>query len=96
MANIYYCHSENRGSGVLRAVLSSDEARSLLKGHSVQYAGQQFPAIGPEPGVDSAILRLFEGEMNEDWRVGFYRFDDGIMQIEEAVHSCDAKLLQRA
>lgn len=52
--------------------------------------------MGQDPGTDFAILRLFEGERSEEWRAGFYRFDDGIMRIEEAVLSCNAKLLHAA
>jgi len=96
MANIYYCYSENGSSGVLRAVLSTEEGRTLLKVYSTQFAGQQFPIMGQDPGTDFAILRLFEGERSEEWRAGFYRFDDGIMRIEEAVLSCNAKLLHAA
>jgi hypothetical protein len=90
MANIYYSNSLNR-HGSLRAVLSSDEGSRLLKEHSAHYVGQQFPG-SPSPGVDFAVLRVFEGEMNAEWRAGFYLFEDNILRIEEAVHSCDADL----
>lgn len=87
MANIYYSSSLNR-HGTLRAVLSSEEGRRFLKAHTAQYFGRQFPT-SPSPGVDFAVLRLFEGEMNEEWRAGFYLFEDNILRIEEAVHSCN-------
>jgi hypothetical protein len=90
MANIYYSNSLNR-HGSLRAVLSSEEGRRLLEEHSTHYVGQQFPA-SPSPGVDFGVLRVFEGEMDEEWRAGFYLFEDNILRIEEAVHSCNASL----
>jgi hypothetical protein len=85
VANIYYSYSDNR-RGILRAVLSSQEARSLLNAHSAKYAGHQFPT-SYNPEVNFAVLRIFEGEGNEEWSVGFYLLHDDIMRIEEAVHS---------
>lgn len=91
MANLYYSQSVNH-HGTLRAVLSSDEARCLLTGRSAQYVGQEFPRKGQEPGVEFALLRIFEGEMNEKWRAGFCRFDDDLTRMEEAVQACTADL----
>ena len=88
MANIYYSNSLNH-SGTLRAVLSMEEGGRFLKEHTTQYVGRQFPT-SLSPGVDFAVLRLFEGEMNAEWRAGFYLFEDNILRIEEAVHSCNA------
>lgn len=90
MANIYYSHPSNR-RGVLRAVLSTEEGKSLLKGHSAQYAGRDFPTMVREPDGDFAILRLFEGEVTEQWRPGFYWFHEDILRIEEVVQSYNAK-----
>lgn len=90
IANIYYSNSLNR-HGSLRAVLSSEEGRRLLKEHSAHYLGQQFPAR-PSPRVDFGVLRVFEGEMNPECRAGFYLFEDNIVRIEEALHSCNASL----
>jgi hypothetical protein len=91
MANIYYSHPSNR-RGILRAVLSSQESRCLLRQHSVHYAGQQFPATDQNRRADFAVLRILEGEGSVDRRVGFYLFDEDIMQIEEVVQSCDTKV----
>jgi hypothetical protein len=63
-----------------------------LSGHSAQYVGQQFPAKSHEPGADFALLCIFAGEMNEEWRAGFYRFNDDITQMEQAVQACTAEL----
>ena len=90
MANIYYSNALHR-HGSLRAVLSSEEGMRLLKEHSAHYVGKQFPA-SPSPGVDFAVLRVFEGEMNAEWCAGFYLFEDNILRIEEAVQSCNADL----
>jgi hypothetical protein len=65
MANLYYSQPVNR-HGALRVVLSADEARCLLSGHSAQYVGQEFPTKGQEPGVEFALLRLFEEGANEN------------------------------
>ncbi len=44
-----------------------------------------------EPDGDFAILRLFEGEVTEQWRPGFYWFHEDILRIEEVVQSYNAK-----
>jgi hypothetical protein len=92
MANVYYSHSTNR-QGILRAILSSEEGRFLLNEYSAQYVGQQFPTAGRDPGVGFAVLRIFEGEVSAELRVGFYLFDDDVIRIEEAVRSYNAKAI---
>jgi hypothetical protein len=89
MANIYYSHPENR-RGMLRAVLSSEETINLMKKHLAYYAGEQFPMTHQPVEADFAVLHIFEGETNGEWRSGFYQFDDDIERIEETVRSCDA------
>jgi hypothetical protein len=86
MTNIYYSHSFNR-QGTLRAALSSEECRRLLKEHPAQYVGQQFPTEGHSSEVDFALLSVSEEGVSEEYGIGFYLFDHDIMRIEEAVQS---------
>ncbi|HEY2118418.1 MAG TPA: hypothetical protein VGH37_04465 [Candidatus Acidoferrum sp.] len=53
----------------------------------IRYAGKQFPTASQGPTVDFAVLQVFDGETNGEWKSGFYQFDDDIMQIEAAVQS---------
>jgi hypothetical protein len=92
MPNIYYCHPINRGSGILRAVLSSKEATGLLSEHPVLYAGQQFPTMRENQNFDFVVLRIFDEELGKKWQAGFYLFDEDIAKIEQAVQACTAKL----
>jgi hypothetical protein len=94
MANIYYFQPVDRHS-VLRAVLSTEECTRVLDGHghSARYVGQQFPVMGQDVKVGFAVLRIYQGEMSDERRAGFYRFDDGIMQIEEAIQACTSELV---
>jgi hypothetical protein len=92
MPNIYYCQPSNRGCGILRAVLSREAGRSLLKQHSFHYAGPQFPTTAQDRATDFAVLRIFDEELGGEWRAGFYRLDADIMRIEEAVQACTAGL----
>jgi hypothetical protein len=92
MPNIYYCQSTNRGLGILRAVLTWDQGRSLLSQHAIHYTGQQFPTTAQDRATDFAVLRIFDEEPDKELRAGFYRFDADIMRIEEAVQACTAKL----
>jgi hypothetical protein len=82
MANVYFSSSLNR-QGALRAVLSSKEGVSLLEKSSNSYAGHNFPTeFNGRP--EFAILRVFDGEANKEWRSGYYLFDQDIIQVEEA------------
>lgn len=89
MPNIYYRSGiANNGLGILRAVLSWEETRNLLKLHSVQYAGLQFPTAAEGRVSDFAILSILDEERADRWQVGFYSFDGDILQIEEWVQTC--------
>ena len=93
MANIYYSHPSNR-RGILRAVLSSQVARLLLKELPGRYVGYQFPTASDGQRTDFGILRVFESEADEEFQVGFYVLDEDITYLEEEVQSCNAKLAQ--
>lgn len=87
MPNVYYCNGlANNDLGILRAVLSWEECRNLLKQCSVQYAGLQFPALAQ--GRASAVLRILDEEREGKWQGGFYSFDGDLLQIEEWVQTC--------
>ena len=88
MPNIYYSSLTNNGLGILRAVLSCEESRNLLKLCSFRYAGLQFPTMAKGRTPDFAVIRIFEEERDDKWQVGFYSFDGDIMQIEEGVQTC--------
>ena len=92
MANIYYSQPANR-RGILRAVLSLEESRNLLKQHMIRYAGKQFPTASQGLKADFAVLQVFDGETNEEWKSGFYQFDDDITQVEATVRSHHAMLV---
>jgi hypothetical protein len=89
--NIYYRYSINLGPGILRAVLSREEARSLLKHLSVHYVGQQFPTA-VQDARDFAIIRILPEELSEEWEAGFYCFDADIMRVEDAIQASTANL----
>jgi len=84
MANIYYSYSSNR-RGILRAVLSPEQVRIMLKEHSVRSAGHQFPTAALTSKDDFAVLQVFELEASEELAAGFYLFDEDITQIEEEI-----------
>jgi len=58
MPYIYYCNSLAKNDlGILRAVLSREESRNLLKLFSVRYAGPQFPTM-TQQNQSFAVLDL--------------------------------------
>jgi hypothetical protein len=73
---------------MLRAVLSREEAMGLLDHHSAGYVGEKFPTKKTGRATNFALLRIFDGEANQKWRSGFYRFDADIMRIDDALQSC--------
>src|ERR1700692_1547321 len=81
MANVYYSYPSNR-RGTLRAVLSPEQVRVLLKAHSTRCAGQQFPMTAHTIHDDFAILQVFEAEASDEYGAGFYLFDEDLVQIE--------------
>lgn len=92
MPNIYFCHAINKGPGMLRAVLSSEEAANLMKLRSAHYVGLHFPTMSENNRADFGVLCVTEAESHEEWQVGFYHFDTDIMALEEAIQACTAKL----
>ena len=90
MPNIYYCNGlANNDVGTLRAVLSWEECRSLLKLFSTQYAGLRFPTM-TQQDQGFAVLNMLKGELDDTWSVGFYSFDADLQEIEEWVQTCVA------
>jgi hypothetical protein len=83
MPNIYSCHANNKGPGILRAVL---ELRSA------QYVGPRFPTMSENSKADFGVLRVSEAESHRECQVGFYYFDTDIMALEEAIQACTEKL----
>jgi hypothetical protein len=90
MPNIYYCNGlANNDLGILRAVLSREECRNLLRLFSVQYAGLLFPTM-TQRDQGFAVLNMLKGEPDDIWRIGFYCFDADLLQVEEWVQTCVA------
>ena len=97
MPNIYYCNGlANSDLGRLRAVLSWEECRNLLKLCSVQYAGLQFPTMAQGRASDFAVLRILDEEQDDKWQVGFYSFDGDILRGLSAKTSDSANRRMRA
>jgi hypothetical protein len=92
MSNIYYCQPGRHGWGMLRAVLSLEEGKRLLELRASRYVGQEFPISTVDSVADFAVLRIFDEEPTEGWRVGFHRFDAELGGIEETLRACTATL----
>ena len=95
MPNVYYCSPLKKCRGILRAVLSAEEAGRLLNALSVEYVGTQFPVVTNQTG-DFAILRIAEEEeeLEGKWPVGCYRLNADVANVELAVQACTTKLSQ--
>jgi hypothetical protein len=76
---------------MLRAVLSSEEAASLLKLRPAHYVGLHFPTMTENSKADFGVLHVSEAEGHGEWRIGFYCFDTDIMALEGAIQTCTAK-----
>jgi hypothetical protein len=74
---------------MLRAVLSWEEAKTLMNLQAARYIGPQFPK---DHKADFAVLWIVEDEGREGRQAGFYRFDADVEQIEAAIQFCTAKM----
>jgi hypothetical protein len=89
MPNLYFCQPHAKNQGMLRAVLSLNECKRLVNGHSATYLGEQFPQFSENnpSAADFALLRVAEGETNPDWRPGFYKLESDLNDINEALRT---------
>jgi hypothetical protein len=88
MPNIYYCNTVPPKISILRAVLSWEEGKNLLKLLSVRYVGMLFPKMAEGQAADFAVLRVFDKEPVDPWQAGFYTLDGDLARIEDAVQAC--------
>jgi hypothetical protein len=72
---------------MLRAVLSSEDCKTLAKPGSATYLGEQFPAFSNNghDTRDFAVLKFSAAEANGEWRSGFYRLEGDIMELNAAL-----------
>lgn len=84
----------NKGCGILRAVLSVEEAGRLLNALPTEYAGPQLPKAEDHQADDFAALRISEGELEGKWPAGCYRIDTELANVEAAVQACTTQLSQ--
>lgn len=87
MPYLYFCKSRIQGPGMLHAVLSWEESQCLLGLYSARFIGDQFSNASADLAgdIDFAVLRIFDEEVDEERRAGFYHIGADIMQIDEAL-----------
>lgn len=85
MPNLYFCQPHAKNQGMLRAVLSLNECERVVNRHPVQFFGETFPSIseGPANASDFAVLRFAAEETSGKWRVGFYRVESDLNQLND-------------
>lgn len=91
MPNLYFCQPHAKNQGMLRAVLSVEECDRVITPKSVTYVGEQFPApINDAPdSQDFAVLRVAPGETSRRWRLGYYRSNSDLADLNEALRKLE-------
>ena len=70
--------------GVLRAVLSWEQANQVVSICSCFYMGDRF-RDSPDRFHDFAVLSIEEDASNQKWQTGFYRVNASLSELNEAL-----------
>jgi hypothetical protein len=82
MPNLYFCQPHAQNQGMLRAVISLDDARRLIGSGDAKYVGERFPTVGSaDQCKDFAVLGFSSAEAQGEWRPGYYCFDADLMEL---------------
>ena len=92
MPNLYFCQPHAKNQGMLRAVLSVNECEQVVRKHSATFFGENFPSLseGQDGSDDFAVLRFAAEETGEKWRLGYYRLDSNLGELNDVLR--DLKL----
>ena len=86
MPNLYFCQPHAKNQGMLRAVLSVHECDEVVRQHPAIYVGQDFPRLGEDhTGSDFAVISFRAEETTSAWKVGYYRVDSDLNQLNDAI-----------
>ena len=77
---------------MLRAVLSVNECEQVVSKHTATFFGEDFPSLsdGHAGAGDFAVLRFAAEETGEKWRLGYYRLDSDLGELNDVLR--DLKL----
>jgi hypothetical protein len=92
MPNLYFCQPHAKNQGMLRAVLSVNECEQVVSKHTATFFGENFPSLseGQAGAGDFAVLRFAAEETGEKWRLGYYRLDSNLGELNDVLR--DLKL----
>ena len=86
MPNLYFCQPGHRNTGMLRAVLTSEECSRIFTPDQGIFLGAHFPnSLFGEAQNDFSIVGITAAEATHEWRFGFYRFDADLMELNKRV-----------
>jgi hypothetical protein len=83
MPNLYFCQPHAQNQGMLRAVISLADCRTLVRPDSATYVGDDFPKVVDQNGHkgDFAVLGFSADEANAEWRRGYYRIEGDLTDL---------------
>ena len=84
---VYFYQPRSGNHGVLRAVLSWEEANQVVSIRRCSYMGDRFrdSSDHTDRSQDFAVLSIEENESNQEWQSGFYRVDASLSKLNEAL-----------
>jgi hypothetical protein len=87
MPNLYFCQPGHKNIGMLRAVLTAEECGRIFAPAQGTFLGDQFPDVlcGNSVEKDFSVVAIAKGEATDEWRLGFYRFDADLAEINKRV-----------
>lgn len=87
MPNLYFCQPGHKNTGMLRAVLTSEECDRIFSPAEGTFLGDRFPEIlcGDGIGKDFSVVAIAMGEVSNEWHPGFYRFDADLEELNKRV-----------
>ncbi|HLK18838.1 MAG TPA: hypothetical protein VKT81_07775, partial [Bryobacteraceae bacterium] len=82
MPNLYFCQPHAQNQGMLRAVISAEDAKRLIGSGEAHYVGEKFPTGSTGDQVkDFAVLGFSPAEAQGEWRPGYYCFEADLMEL---------------
>jgi hypothetical protein len=87
MPKVYFYQHCAGNHGVLRAVLSWEQANQVVSIRSCFYMGDRFRDSPDQTDrfQDFAVLSIEKDESNQEWQSGFYRVDASLTELNEAL-----------
>jgi hypothetical protein len=84
MPTLYFCQPRATSQGVLHAVLTWEECKTVLTPDLAHYVGKQFPDVSIQV-LDFALFHVAPAEAEGQWLAGYYRAETDIANLSAKI-----------